>query len=36
LGVEQFATSPHEFGKFIVEFAERWGKVIRAAGLRRD
>src|SRR6516225_499119 len=30
------ATSPAEFGKFIVDYTEKWGKVIRAeiAGVR--
>jgi tripartite-type tricarboxylate transporter receptor subunit TctC len=34
LGADTFATSPAEFGKFIVEFTEKWSKVIRAAGLK--
>ena len=34
LGVDPFATSPAEFGKFIVGFTEKWAKVIRAAGLK--
>jgi len=33
-GVDPFATSPAEFGKFIVGFTEKWAKVIRAAGLK--
>jgi hypothetical protein len=24
-----------EFGKFIVEYTEKWGRVIRAAGIKR-
>lgn len=36
LGVEPFTSSPHEFAKFIVEFTEKWGKVIRAAGIKLD
>ena len=34
LSVDPFATSPAEFGKFIVGFTEKWAKVIRAAGLK--
>jgi tripartite-type tricarboxylate transporter receptor subunit TctC len=34
LGAEPFASSPAEFGKFIVEFTEKWGKVIRTAGIK--
>jgi tripartite-type tricarboxylate transporter receptor subunit TctC len=30
-GDTPFATSPAEFGKHIVEFTEKWSKVIRAA-----
>jgi tripartite-type tricarboxylate transporter receptor subunit TctC len=36
LGMEPFATSPAEFGKFIVEYTERWGKVIRAADIKPE
>jgi tripartite-type tricarboxylate transporter receptor subunit TctC len=36
LGAEPFASSPAEFGKFIVEFTEKWGKVIRAAGIKGE
>jgi len=25
-----------QFGKFIVEYTEKWGKVIRAAGIKAD
>lgn len=28
------ASSPDEFGRYVVEYAEKWGKVIRAAGIR--
>ena len=35
-GVDPFATSPADFGKFIVGFTEKWAKVIRAAGLKAD
>ena len=36
LGVEPFANSPAEFGKLIVEFTEKWGKVIRTAGIKPE
>ncbi len=36
LGGEPFASSPAEFGKFIAEYTEKWGKVIRAAGIKVD
>ncbi len=36
LGAEPFASSPAGFGKFIVEFTEKWGKVIRAAGIKGE
>jgi hypothetical protein len=25
-----------EFGKFVVEYTEKWGKVIRAAGIKAE
>ena len=31
LGGVPFASSPAEFGKFIVEYTEKWARVIRAA-----
>jgi tripartite-type tricarboxylate transporter receptor subunit TctC len=31
-----FATSPADFGKFIAEEKEKWGKVIRAANIKPD
>jgi tripartite-type tricarboxylate transporter receptor subunit TctC len=34
--VEPFATSPAEFGRFIVDDTERWTKVIRAANIKPD
>jgi tripartite-type tricarboxylate transporter receptor subunit TctC len=34
LGVEPFASSPAEFGKFIAEYAQKWSKVIRTAGIK--
>jgi tripartite-type tricarboxylate transporter receptor subunit TctC len=36
LGAEPFSTSPAEFEKFNVEYTERWGKVIRAAGVKAE
>jgi tripartite-type tricarboxylate transporter receptor subunit TctC len=36
LGAEPFISSPAEFGKFTVEFTEKWGKVIRAAGIKGE
>jgi tripartite-type tricarboxylate transporter receptor subunit TctC len=36
LGAEPFAGSPAEFGKFIVDYTEKWGKVIRATGIKAE
>jgi hypothetical protein len=36
LGLEPYATSPAEFGKFIVDYTEKWGKVIRDAIIKPD
>jgi tripartite-type tricarboxylate transporter receptor subunit TctC len=36
LGAEPFAGSPAKFGKFIVDYTEKWGKVIRAAGIKAE
>jgi tripartite-type tricarboxylate transporter receptor subunit TctC len=36
LGGEPFASSPTDFEKFIVEYTEKWGKVIRAAGIKAE
>jgi tripartite-type tricarboxylate transporter receptor subunit TctC len=36
LGVEAFASSPAEFGRFIVGYAEKWSKVIQAAGIKAE
>jgi tripartite-type tricarboxylate transporter receptor subunit TctC len=36
LGGEPFASSPDEFGKFVVEYTEKWGKVIRAANIKAE
>ena len=35
LGVEPYPSSPAEFARFIAEFTEKWGKIIRAAGIKR-
>jgi tripartite-type tricarboxylate transporter receptor subunit TctC len=36
LGIEPFPTSPAEFRKFVVEFTDKWGKIIRAAGFKMN
>ena len=36
IGVAPFASSPEAFAKFILEFTEKWGKIIRAAGIKLD
>jgi tripartite-type tricarboxylate transporter receptor subunit TctC len=36
LGVEPFPISPTELSQFIVEYTDKWGKVIRAAGIKAD
>jgi tripartite-type tricarboxylate transporter receptor subunit TctC len=36
LGAEPFAGSPADFATFIAEFTEKWGKVIRAAGIKAE
>jgi tripartite-type tricarboxylate transporter receptor subunit TctC len=36
LGAEPFPGSPGEFGKFIVDYTEKWGKVIRATGIKAE
>ncbi|MGA6966744.1 MAG: tripartite tricarboxylate transporter substrate binding protein [Xanthobacteraceae bacterium] len=36
LGVEPFASSPVEFSNFIVDYTEKWGKVIQAAGIKAE
>jgi tripartite-type tricarboxylate transporter receptor subunit TctC len=36
LGFEPFANSPAEFGKFIVEYTNKWAKVIHAAGIKAE
>jgi tripartite-type tricarboxylate transporter receptor subunit TctC len=34
LGAVVFSSSPAEFGKFIADETEKWGKVVRAANLK--
>ena len=36
LGFEPLASSPAEFGKYIVEYTEKWGKVVRTANIKAD
>jgi len=36
LGATVFASSPAEFGKFIADEIEKWGKVIRAANIKPE
>jgi tripartite-type tricarboxylate transporter receptor subunit TctC len=36
LGADSFADSPAEFGNFIVEYIEKWAKVIRAANIKAE
>jgi tripartite-type tricarboxylate transporter receptor subunit TctC len=36
LGVEPFAISTAEFGRFIVDYTEKWGKLIQAVGIKAD
>jgi tripartite-type tricarboxylate transporter receptor subunit TctC len=36
LGMEPFANSPAEFGRFIANETQKWGKVIRAANIKAE
>jgi len=36
LGFEPFANSPAEFGNYIVQYTEKWGKVIRTANIKAE
>ena len=36
LGAEPFAGSPADLAKFIVDYTEKWGKLIRAAGIKAE
>src|SRR5262245_32689194 len=36
LGLEPLANSPAEFGNYIVQYTEKWGKVVRAANIQAE
>jgi len=36
LGAAVFAGSPADFGKFIADEIEKWGKVVKFAGIKAD
>jgi tripartite-type tricarboxylate transporter receptor subunit TctC len=36
LGATVFPSSPSEFGKFIAEETEKWGKVVKFAGIKAE
>jgi tripartite-type tricarboxylate transporter receptor subunit TctC len=36
LNSDPFVSTPEEFAKFTTEDAEKWGKVVRAAGIKLD
>ena len=36
LGLEPLANSPAEFGNYIVQYTEKWGKVVRAANIKAE
>ena len=36
VGLEPFASTPSEFAEFIAEQTEKWGKIIRAAGIKAE
>jgi tripartite-type tricarboxylate transporter receptor subunit TctC len=36
LGVEPFASSPAQFGKYVADYTEKWSKVIRTAGIKAE
>jgi tripartite-type tricarboxylate transporter receptor subunit TctC len=36
VGLEPFASMPSEFASFIAEQTEKWGKIIRAAGIKAE
>ena len=36
LGLQPFAGTPGEFAKVIAEHTEKWGKIIRAAGIKAE
>ena len=36
LNSEPFVSTPAEFAKFTADDAEKWGKVVKVAGLKMD
>jgi hypothetical protein len=36
LGAETFAGSPADFSNFVVDYTEKWAKIIRAAGVKAE
>jgi tripartite-type tricarboxylate transporter receptor subunit TctC len=36
LGSDPFVSSSADFGRFVAEFTDRWGKVIRAANIKAE
>jgi tripartite-type tricarboxylate transporter receptor subunit TctC len=36
LGVTSFETSPADFGKFIADEIDKWGSVVKFAGLKPE
>jgi len=36
MGATVLAGSPAEFGKFIADETEKWGKVVKFAGIKAD
>jgi tripartite-type tricarboxylate transporter receptor subunit TctC len=36
LGLEPYASAPDEFGRFIADATQKWGKVIRTAGIKAE
>jgi hypothetical protein len=36
VGGEPFASSPTDFGKYIVEYTEKWRKIIRASNIKAE
>jgi tripartite-type tricarboxylate transporter receptor subunit TctC len=36
LGIAPFPGSPAELGRFVIEYTEKWAKVIRAAGIKLE
>jgi tripartite-type tricarboxylate transporter receptor subunit TctC len=36
LGFEPFASSPAEFGNYIIQYSAKWGKVVRAANIKSE